>query len=130
MKNGYMFIIALLALTLAGCKSSCPSGSVTYLADASLFPAFNEENEAAFPLSPEQIELKGESVMVDRIISGPVCNDHWYGTVYVTCDIQVPAWEQDPFFWQDCDLDIDEGTVVYVQAHKDKSYDNGCSCHE
>ena len=79
---------------------------------------------------PQLVEIKGEEVMVDRVITGPVCNDTWSGTVYLTCDIQVPAWEQDPFFWQDCDLDIEEGAVVYVEAHRDKEYTDGCSCHE
>ena len=25
---------------------------------------------------------------------------------------------------------IEEGTVVYVEAHNDKEYTQGCSCHE
>jgi hypothetical protein len=67
---------------------------------------------------------------VDEVISGDVCNDSWSGTIYVTCDIQVPSWEEEELFFQDCDLEIEEGTVVYVEAHGDQPYYQGCSCHE
>ncbi len=77
------------------------------------------------------MEIKGGGVLVDEIITGAVCNDTWNGVVYLTCDIQVPAWEKDPFFFQDCNLEIEEGAVVYVEAHKDEAYTDGCSsCHE
>jgi hypothetical protein len=76
------------------------------------------------------LEVKREEIIFDEVIRGPVCNDSWSGTIYVTCDIQIPLWEKDPFFFQDCDLDIDEEAVIYVQAHRDKSYNKGCSCHE
>jgi hypothetical protein len=76
------------------------------------------------------MEIKGEQVRVSRVISGPVCNETWSGTVYVTCDIEIPSWERDPFFFQDCDFDVEEGTTVYVEAHHDKQFEEGCSCHE
>jgi hypothetical protein len=76
------------------------------------------------------MEIKSKQIQVDRVITGPVCNETWSGTIYVSCDIQIPAWEKDPFFFQDCDFDIEEGTIVYVEAHNDKQYDKGCSCHE
>ncbi len=126
MKTKFTTLLILAGLLLAGCiSSSCPPDSVTYLN-----PPYPTEVTNESPQS-QIIEIKGDQVMVDQVIRGDVCNDTWRGVVYVTCDIQVPAWEKDPFFFQDCDLEIDEGAVVYVEAHKDESYDDGCSsCHE
>jgi hypothetical protein len=70
---------------------------------------------------------------VDEVISGPLCNDSWSGTVYVTCDLQIPPWDKESeqaLFFQDCDLEIEEGTIVYVEAHGSQPYYQGCSCHE
>lgn len=114
-----------VALILTGCiSSSCPPEAVTYLT-----PPYPLENRDP-AIQPQLIEIKGKEVVVDRVITGPVCNDTWEGEIYLTCDIQVPAWEVDPFFFEDCDLEIEEGAVVYVEAHKDKAYSDGCSCHE
>jgi hypothetical protein len=66
---------------------------------------------------------------VDQVISGALCNGDWSGTVYVACDVQVLAWEDQPTFLKDCDLSIEPGTVVYVAYHNDAPYYNGCSCH-
>jgi len=119
-------ILLTIPLILAACiSSSCPDGAVTYLT-----PPFPPAPEGEL-FQPQTVEIKGQQIQVDRVITGPVCNDTWSGTVYLTCDIQVPAWEEDPFFWQDCDLEIEEGAVVYVEAHKGKEYSDGCStCHE
>jgi hypothetical protein len=116
--------LILIAITLAACGSSCPPETVTYME-----PPFPGE-EMDTGSQPEVVLIKGKDVLVDEVITGPACNDTWRGTVYLTCDIQIPAWERDPFFFQDCDLEIDEEAVVYVQAHRDKSYNKGCSCHE
>ncbi len=116
--------IAVL-LILSGCiSSSCPPEAVTYLTP----PYPLEYNDTA--IQSQLVEIKGKEVLVDRVITGPVCNDTWSGTIYLTCDIQVPAWEEEAFFFQDCDLEIEEEAVVYVEAHRDKAYDDGCSCHE
>lgn len=112
-------------LLLAACiSSSCPDGAVTYLT-----PPFPPA-VSGIPAQPQWVEIEGQETLVDRVITGPICNDTWSGTVYLTCDIQVPAWEEDPFFWQDCDLMIEEGTLVYTEAHPGKEYTDGCSCHE
>ena len=66
---------------------------------------------------------------MDRVVEGPLCNDVWSGTVYVTCNIQVFEWEEEPLFFKDCDLDIESGTIVYVASHNNTAYYNGCSCH-
>ena len=125
MKSKIMLLMFAASLVMVSCiSSSCPDGAVTYLSPP--FPAAPDSVDA----QPQLMEIKGQEVLVDRVITGPVCNDTWSETVYVTCDIQVPVWEQDPFFWQDCDLEIEEGAVVYVEAHKNKEYTDGCSCHE
>jgi hypothetical protein len=75
------------------------------------------------------VEIGGSTVDVDQIVSGPLCNGAWSGTVYVTCDVQVLPWDEQPTFLEDCDLSIAPGTVVYVAYHNDMPYYNGCSCH-
>ena len=71
-----------------------------------------------------QKELK-----VDKVVEGPLCNDNWSGEVYVTCDVQVYPWVEEPNFLQDCILNIEPQTVVYVAYHNNTAYYNGCSCH-
>ena len=66
---------------------------------------------------------------VDKFVEGPLCNDRWSGTVYVSCDVQVYAWKEDPIFLKDCQLEIEPQTVVYVAYHNNTAYYNGCSCH-
>ena len=125
MRSTTKLILLAFPLLMASCmNSSCPDGSVTYLSPP--YPAALQE----VSIQSQPVEIKGQEILMDRVITGPVCNDTWSGTVYLTCDIQVPAWEKDPFFWQDCDLEITEGAVVYVEAHKNKEYADGCSCHE
>jgi hypothetical protein len=125
MKPAQITIIILLGLSLAACiGSTCPPDTVSYFSPP--YPAEDLELVA----QPQLVDIKGEEIMIDEVITGPVCNDSWSGTVYVTCDIQVPAWEKDAFFFQDCDLDIEESAVVYVEAHRDEPYYEGCSCHE
>jgi len=75
------------------------------------------------------VEIGGKTVLVDRIVEGPLCNDTWSGTIYVTCNVQVYPWEGQPTFLDDCDLTIEPGTVVYVADHGDEPYYKGCSCH-
>ncbi len=73
--------------------------------------------------------IGGKEIQVDKVVSGPLCNDTWRGTVYVTCDVQVYAWEETPTFLKDCNLQVEPDTVVYVADHNDTAYYNGCSCH-
>jgi hypothetical protein len=119
-------LLSGLAFLLSACGAKCPPERISYANDLSLFPptgAISEYNAAT-------MEIKGKPVQVDRVITGPVCNEIWSGNLYVTCDIRIPVWERDPFFFQDCDFEVEDGTIVYVEAHNDKMYDNGCSCHE
>lgn len=81
--------------------------------------------------TPSLVEIAGKMIAVDRVINGPLCNDHWRGTVYVGCNVQVVEWAGDelPTFFDKCDLTIEPGTTVYVAAHNGAAYYNGCSCH-
>jgi hypothetical protein len=47
----------------------------------------------------------------------------------VACDLQIAAWGEEPTFLEDCNLNIEPGTIVYVAAHNDAPYYKGCSCH-
>ena len=125
MKTVLKVVIILLGQFLVACTSStCPPDSLSYLN-----PPYPPENEEQLN-QPQAIEIDRMEVVVDEIIRGPVCNDNWSGTLYVTCDIQIPAWDEEELFFQDCDLEIEEGTIVYVEAHGNQPYFKGCSCHE
>ena len=130
MKHDPFYPIALLMLLLlSACQpqpSVCPqaTGTPEYLT----IPP----EELAAPLSaasPTQVEVNGKTIQVDRVIQGPLCNDTWSGSVYVTCNVQVYPWEEQPTFLKNCNLSIAPGTVVYVAYHNDTAYYNGCSCH-
>jgi hypothetical protein len=75
------------------------------------------------------MDIGGRTIRVDRVVEGPLCNDAWSGTVYVTCNVQVFEWKDQPTFLRGCNLAIAPGTVIYVAAHNDAPYYNGCSCH-
>lgn len=75
------------------------------------------------------VEIRRGTILADRVIQGPLCNDTWSGIVYVTCDVQVYPWTEHPTFLENCNLQIDPDTVVYVAAHNDTAYYKGCSCH-
>ena len=121
-----LLFLVCTALFLSACKAECPPERISYSSDLSIFPpkAVIDDTTSTWA------EIKGKEIQVDRIITGPVCNDTLSGIVYVTCDIQIPAWERDPFFLQACDFEVEEGAIIYVEAHNDKQYDKGCSCHE
>ena len=73
--------------------------------------------------------IGGKTINVDKVVEGPLCNDAWSGTVYVTCSVQVYAWQETPTFLKNCNLSIAPETVVYVAYHNDTAYYTGCSCH-
>ncbi len=126
----------LLVLLLSSCQSACPEGSIRYLdpSAADNDPAAESQSEKPTVAGLQEIEIRTllgtRRIQVDDVIRGFLCDDTWSGTVYVGCDIQIPAWEDDPFFFQDCKPTIESGAIVYVAAHNDKAYSEGCSCHE
>ncbi len=130
MKLKYLIFLtlSLILLTACGNKNPCPEGSVTYLDDVSQFPP---DTSAEQVFEKTDIEIRGKPITFDRVISGPLCNDTWEGTVYVACDLEVLKWDIKPFFLTNgCNLEIKPDTVVYVAAHNNVAYYKGCiSCH-
>jgi len=122
-------IFILLSLAACSPKSTCPvqNDSSRYLSPQEIKPqsSLPPENSSL----PAKVMIGGKLRTVDKVVTGPLCNDHWTGTVYVTCDVQVFAWEEKPLFLKDCDLSMEPNTVVYVADHNDAAYYNGCSCH-
>jgi hypothetical protein len=128
----YLFTLAGIALLLfSGCqsqKNACPqaTGTRQYLTTSpeALFTPTPGPSPTSFLM-----KVNGRPITIDRIVEGPLCNDTWSGTVYVTCNVQVYSWQEDPTFLKNCNLSIAPGTVVYVAYHNDAAYYNGCSCH-
>ena len=126
MKSARVMILFLLSLFLAACKTTttCPPDTIGYLS-----PPYIPENTEVIS-QPRMAKIGRQKILVDEVISGEVCNDSWSGVIYFTCDIQIPAWEEEALFLQECNLDVEEGTIVYVEAHGNQPYFKGCSCHE
>ena len=120
----------LLILLGAACQTAapaCPPESITYLAPSNAIQSLSDLGNST---SAEQlIEIYGQEILVDQVVQGRLCSGSWSGTVYVPCQIQIYAWEDNPNFLENCDLSIEPGTVVYVAAHNDEPYYQGCSCH-
>lgn len=124
MKSVPVKILFLSCLILAACThKTCPPDTLSYLD-----PPYPTEGSGS--VGPQIATINGQEIEVDQIISGPLCNDTWSGTIYVTCDLQIPAWEEESTFLQDCSLNIDENAIVFVEAHGDQPYFEGCSCHQ
>jgi hypothetical protein len=122
-------ISALIILSACGTQTpACPEtiGTPHYLTTSP--ESLPTVTSGIFP-TPLTMEIGGKEITVDKLIEGPLCNDTWSGTVYVTCNVQVYPWEEQPTFLKNCDLSIAPGTVVYVAYHNDTAYYQGCSCH-
>ncbi len=133
MKRHLLFWLVLMAPLCVSCDQRPPSNDPVFCPRPSGTPHYltvpPELLPTPQPASPAQVEIGGKSVLVDRVVEGPLCNGIWRGTVYVTCDVQVYPWEERPTFLKDCDLTIEPGTVVYVADHGDQPYYQGCLCH-
>jgi hypothetical protein len=83
------------------------------------------------PANPLSVEIGGKMMAVDKLVAGPLCNDTWSGSVYVSCNTQVADYQdkENPLFLKGCALTIEPDTVIYVAAHNDAAYYKGCSCH-
>jgi hypothetical protein len=126
------FILLLTAAILPACQRQetvCPPVTGTTkpnLAELlTITPTYGPSS------TPLMVEIGGKMMSVDKLVTGSLCNDNWSGTVYVGCDAQVAAWDDEgqPLFLAGCNLSIEPGTVVYVAAHNDAAYYKGCSCH-
>lgn len=123
-----------VVLMLSACGAQCPEGTITYLNDLPGERAAAHQSPPTHTSGAASVGVRTllgrKTIDVDEVIRGNICNDTWTGTVYVTCAIEIPAWEQNPFFLQDCPVTIEPNSTVYVEAHRDKAYREGCSCHE
>ena len=120
----------LLVLLSAACQPAapaCPPESITYLAASNASHSPNDQDDS--PKAEQGVEINGREMLVDQVVQGILCSGSWRGTVYVPCQIKIYEWEEDPTFLERCDLVIEPGTVVYVAAHNDEPYYQGCSCH-
>jgi hypothetical protein len=134
MKRTFFFLLVIAGVIfLVGCGKSDPSpacptttGTPQYI---TVPPEALPTPTAGPTLAPVVMEIGGKSITVDKVVEGPLCNDTWSGTVYVTCNIQIYPWQDSPTFLKNCNLAIEPGTVVYVAYHNDTAYYNGCSCH-
>jgi hypothetical protein len=128
MKFAIALIITTLLLLTSACQPRepvCPPDSITHIPEVPPFPALTSPVD----IEPVEVEINGKTMLVDQVVNGPLCEGDWSGTVYVGCDIQIAAWVEEADFLEDCDLEIEPGTVVYVAAHDDEPYYKGCSCH-
>jgi hypothetical protein len=132
MKNILPGVILSLILLCAACQAAepvCPEGAGT-LKYLDSIPDSDLSTQLQLPTpTPAQVEIGGKAMRVDKVVQGPLCIDTWQGVVYVTCDVQVLTWKDQPLFLKDCKLKIEPGTIVYVADHNDTAYYNGCSCH-
>ena len=138
MKHSKLILLLslMLILSLTACergKSVCTPETTPRptleLAELLLTPA----PDTASTTAPVTVEIKGKLMEVDKVVDYPICNDDWSGVVYVTCDAQVAEAaldaDENPLFFEGCELNIEPNTIVYVAAHNDGAYYKGCSCH-
>lgn len=128
----YQILLLIIILVLPACQSRnpvCEPGSITYLASATSYPSASVKRAVVDELIPVEIDINGKTILMDQIVRGPLCGGDWSGMVYVDCDIQIIAWEEEANFLESCDLNIEPGTIVYVAAHNNEPYYKGCSCH-
>jgi hypothetical protein len=131
MRYSIFSILGFLLLFLSACQSKispCPqkTGTPSYL---TVPPQALPTSTPGLFTTPVTMEIGGKTILVDKIVEGPLCNDTWSGTVYVTCNVQVYDWVDKPTFLKDCALSIAPDTVVYVAYHNNAAYYKGCSCH-
>ncbi len=133
MKYAYNSHYSLILLFIMTFLSSCSAKPVACppVTGTSRYLTIPPEQLPAVRPAPEPVNMKigNISIMVNKVVSGPLCNDSWSGTVYVTCNVQVYQWEEKPTFLKNCELTIAPGTVVYVAYHNNTAYYQGCSCH-
>ena len=132
MKDTIALIFVSVLLLTSACQPRepvCPPDSITRITGAPPFPTLTSPLEAPASLKPVEVEVNGKTMLVDQVVQGTLCEGSWSGTVYVGCELQIAAWEEEADFLEECDLAIEPGPVVYVAAHDDEPYYKGCSCH-
>lgn len=129
MKNNFLLYISLfIILSLSACidaRSLCKPGEITYNSRSNPFPDLLNQD-----LSPQSKEIKNRTINFDHVISGQLCNNQLSGVIYVGCDLEIYEWESQSNFLDDCNFSVEDGTIIYVAAHKNRAYYRGCeSCH-
>jgi len=133
MKYFFLVFCIFLIIFLSGCQPQapyCTENSLAYLEPGETFPTLEEIS--AKDTGPKQIivEVNGKEMSFDQVVHGPLCNNHLNGKVYIACDIQIAKWQEKPTFLDGCDFEISPGSVVYVAAHNNAPYFQGCDfCH-
>ena len=126
-----IFSALCILLCLSACQPSepfCPEGSVTYRDRTNPFEIGAVQSPAP---AAETIDIKGKPIAFEQVIHGQLCNNHLSGTVYVGCDVVVYKWETASNFLDGCDFIVEPGTIIYVAAHNNTAYYQGCSsCHQ
>ena len=118
-------------LLLSACLATPPPELlVTRTLHQSIAPAEMAIQDADPSATPSMVEIEGRTISVDKVVQGMLCDDEWRGTIYVTEDIQVNPWVDEPTFLRECSLVVDPGTIVYVAAHPAEVFYRGCTCHE
>ena len=129
MKPRSIWKVLGLLLLLAGCQNTTPFCPTTAGTPLFLTVPPDQLPTSTPAAGPYLVQVGREDIQVDKVVEGPLCNDTWEGTVYVTCDVQVYAWTEQPTFLKDCQLNVDPQAVVYVAYHNNTAYYKGCSCH-
>lgn len=132
MKYRWIVIIMFFLFLLTACQErepACPQAVGTPRPTLELSQLISMIPNSDTASAPGMVSIGGKMIWVDKVVAGPLCSDSWKGIVYVSCDAQVAGWEEEPLFFKGCNLEIEPGTVVYVGAHYDTAYYNGCSCH-
>jgi hypothetical protein len=130
MKRSIVALLLFSIILLSGCANEAAPSCQWATGTPRYMTIPPEELPTPGPAaSPIQMEINGRNILVDKVIEGPLCNDSWSGIVYVTCNIQVYPWTEQPTFLKNCNLAITPDAVVYVAYHNDTAYYKGCSCH-
>ena len=130
MKRSLFLLIATALWFLSGCSTEATPACQWATGTPRYLDIPSEEIPTPTPPSaPIQVEINGRTMLVDQVVEGQLCHGTWSGIVYVTCNVLVYPWEEQPTFLENCNLSIAPDAVVYVAYHNDTAYYKGCSCH-
>jgi len=131
MKRGAILLLMPYVLLIASCLPT-PPPELLYTRTPQPAPASTSTMalDTDPSATPAMVEIGGRTVSIDKIVDGMLCDDVWSGTIYVTADVRVNPWVDEPAFLRECILEVRAGTVVYVAAHPGETFYKGCTCHE
>ncbi len=133
MRGIFIFVFIASGLLLTACKPDepvCEPGTITYQKNASVILDRQKKLSPEPTPETENIEINGRLVSFDQVLHGPLCNNILRGKVYVACDIEIVEWNETPNFYDGCEFTVEPNAIVYVAAHNNEAFYNGCnSCH-